>query len=699
MAKQEWSSKSFCNHIDPDKEEQLKRVKIAVEDKVDSILKIMNDINHGNKERNLRKKSEAIELIQDFHKQYEKLYILYENLREKVKKSVEVEDSPSAQDSDAEPNYWNRNDEASSGSSRMSGRESQEFETSDIEDTLTSVSEVTKIMNSEPGSPLDILRDLEIQREKAGKTNQMLVEIRDMEALIAELRIEVSTLRTHKKRLEEQVELKSNEAVQAQDTISGLGAQIMEMEAERKEQEDLLSSFRKQFEDDKQLNKTRITEIKTEAEGMELELNSLKHQKSELQEGLLEETKHWSAKVDGLTEQVSFLQEQLETVHSHKEEMMLEIKKKSEEISHYLLQIETLRTELSSSKQRIAQEKESLQVKVHDLESEIESLNSSLEEKISHEASQSSLEREKLEEKVFELQRTIAMRENELSTGHNKLKYLKEGIDILTSKLETSENERTGLQVELEASKNDKKLLQRELDKEKEHKKSQLEKITKANFQNAERKIEEMAVEFRKQFEDQYRILSRRIRVAEQLQAENKEWCRKTRDSCEQDNRDLKMMTDRTATELKNVKDLTVTANELLTMIDSKTLKFKECTAKFQNRILKASRGINSVKQWAATKNKSMSHSKNNLDCLLAQLDDKEVEILASKEKICKLEDKVTKLEKLIEENEDEMQVLTEGKRGAIRQLCIWIDYHRDRSNFYKDLLSEYRRQESIFNA
>ncbi|XP_047965770.1 COP1-interactive protein 1-like [Salvia hispanica] len=699
MAKQQRRSKSFCNHIDPDKEEQLKQVKIAVEDKVDSVLKIMNDINHGNKETNLRKKSETIELIQDFNKQYEKLNILYENFREKVNKSVEVEDSPSAQDSDAEPNYWNRNDEVSSGSSRMSGRESQEFETSDIEDTLTSGSEVTKIMTSEPGSPLDILRDLEIQREKAGKTNQMLVEIRDMEAMIAELRIEVSTHHTHKKRLEEQVELKSNEAVQAQDTISGMGAQIMEMEAERREQEDLLSSFRKQFEDDKQLNKTRITEIKTEAEGMELELNSLKHQKSELQEGLLEETKHWSAKVDDLTEQVSFLQEQLETVHSHKEEMMLEIKKKSEEISHYLLQIETLRTELSSSKQRIAQEKESLQVKVHDLESEIESLNSNLEEKISHEASQSSLEREKLEEKVFELQRTIAMRENELSTGQNKLKYLKEGIDILTSKLETSENERTGLQMELEASKNDKKLLQRELDKEKEHKKSQLEKITKANFHNAERKIEEMAVEFRKQFEDQYRILSRRIRVAEQLQAENKEWYRKTRDSCEQDNRDLKVMTDRTATELKNVKDLTVTANELLTMIDSKTLKFKECTAKFQNRILKASRGINSVKQWAATKNKSMSHSKNNLDCLLAQLDDKEAEILASQEKICKLEDKMTKLEKIIEENEDEMQVLTEGKRGAIHQLCIWIDYHRDRSNFYKDLLSEYRRQESILDA
>lgn len=29
MAKQQRRSKSFCNHIDPDKEEQLKRVKIG----------------------------------------------------------------------------------------------------------------------------------------------------------------------------------------------------------------------------------------------------------------------------------------------------------------------------------------------------------------------------------------------------------------------------------------------------------------------------------------------------------------------------------------------------------------------------------------------------------------------------------------------------------------------------------------------
>lgn len=655
---------------------------------MNNILKIMNDINHGNKERNLRKKSEAIELIEDFHKQYEKLYILYENLREKVKKSVDGDDSSSAPDSDAESNYWNGgNDEVS-----------QESETSDLEDTLTCFSGVTKIMNSEPGSPFDILRDLEIQGEKAGKTNHMLVEIRELDAQIAALRVEVSTLDAQKRRLEEQVECLSIEAVEAQDTISRLEAQLMEMEAESKEQEDPFSSFRKQFEADKQIYTTRITELETQVEGMQLELSSLKHQKSELQVGLLDETKHWSSKVESLIEHVSSLQQQLDTVNSCSAGLTLEIEKKSKEISEYLLQIEALRNKLILSEQQREQEKESLQVKVHDLESEIESLSStknSLKEhvkQLNHAASQSSLERETLEKKLSELQRTIAIRENELLIT---MKSWEEGVGSLTSKLETSENERNRLQVELEASQKNKKLLQHKLDKEKEHNKSQLEKITKTNFHNVERKIEEMAVEFRKQFEDQYRILSRRIRVAEQLQAENKEWYRKTKESYEQENKDLKIMTARTATELKNVKDLTVTANELLGLIDSKTFKFKQCTAKFQSRIIKVSRGVDTVKQWAATKNKAVSHMKVDLDCLLVQLGDKEAEILASREKVCMLEDKVRELEKNIEEKEDEMQVLTEEKKEAIRQLCIWIDYHRGRSDYYKDLLM----QESILTA
>ncbi|KAH6825016.1 hypothetical protein C2S53_000668 [Perilla frutescens var. hirtella] len=712
MAKQQWKLNSFSNHIDPEKEEQLKRVKIVVEDQLKNILRITNDITHGNKERNLRKKSEAIELIEDFHKQYEKLYILYENLREKVKKSVDGEDdtSSSANDSDSESNYYpgefhGENDEVTNFCSRVSERDDgQEYETWDVEYTPTCSSVVTKTMNS-PGSPFgrgsglgDMLRDIELQREKTGKISQMWAEMKDLEEQVAALKTEVSSLHTQNRQLEEQVEWKSNEAVETQEKISRLEAQIMEMEAESNEQERAFTSFSKQFVDDKQHYTSRISELEAQAEVMQLELNGLKHQKGELEVGLLDATKHWSTQVEGLTEHVSYLQHQLKTINSHKAELKLEIEKKSNEISEYLLLIAALRNELSLSEQQAVQEKESLKIKVQDLESEIESLSNTktdLEEqvnKISHEASQSSLEKEKLQEKISQL----STKQNELKDCQTimsvKMKSLEEEVQSLKSELECSERKRSCLQVGLEALQNDKKLVQLELEKEKEQYKSQLERITRSNFHQVERKIEEMAIEFRKQVEDQYRILSRRIRVAEQLQAENKEWYRKTRDTYERDNRDLQLMRARTATALKNVKDLTLTANDLLTSIDSKAFKFEECTAIFQSRISKASCEINFAKEWAMRKNEALSRMKEDLDCLLVQLDDKEAEILASREKVCTLENKVQELEKIIEEKEDEMLGLTEEKREAIRQLCVWIDYHRGQSDFYKNLLSDMNR-------
>lgn len=678
---------------------------------MEKILKITSDINHGNKERNLRRKSEAIELIQDFHKQYEKLYILYENLREKVKKSIDGEDdnfSP-ARDLDSESNYYAEdlnggNDEVSNGSCSR-----DECETSDVEDTMTCSSVVTKLMHSEPGSPFgrspglgDILRDLELHREKAGKTSHMLAEIKYLEAQLDALKVEVSTLCKDKRRLEEEVEWKSNEAVETQEKISGLEAQIMEMEAANNEQERIFSSFSKQFVGDKQHYVSRIQDLEAQAQGMQLEMNSLKHEKDELEGRLLDETNQYSSQVEGLMDQVSSLQQELETVNGQKAELKLQLEKQSEEISECVLQMEALRNELSLSEQQTAEDKERLTAKVHDLESEIESLSSTKSDlkeqikKMNHEASESDLEKENLLEQVSELQREIDHTENVLSTEQNmfkdyqammsaKMKSLEEAVESLKSELETLENERNSLQ-------NDKELLQAELEKEKEQSaltKSHLEKVAKTNFNNVERKIEEMAVEFRKQFEDQYRLLSRRIRVAEQLQAENKEWYRKTRDAFEQGNKDLKKMTARTASELKNVKDLSLAANDLLTSIDSNAFKFEECTANLQDRISKASCEINFAKQWAMSKNKALSDMKDDLDCLVVQLDDKEAKILASTEKVWKLENKVRELEKIIEDKADEMLVLTEEKREAIRQLCVWIDYHRGRSDFYKKLLSD----------
>ncbi|KAL0324226.1 UNVERIFIED_CONTAM: COP1-interactive protein 1 [Sesamum calycinum] len=472
--------------------------------------------------------------------------------------------------------------------------------------------------------------------------------------------------------------------------ITTLEAQIVELAATAKENECLV----------------------TQANDMQLQLTIVEHEKDDLEGRLEHENKQRSDQVKALWEQVNSLQQELASVNSQKEELELELKRKMKETSECLLQIHTL-----SSKESYLEE----QVK-----------------KINHEVFQSNVEKEKLHGKISDLQIALSERENEQSTEQKKfescqnimsmkIKSLMEEVEILRVKLGNMQNERNCLEVEF---RNEQKRLQMELVREKQESSlsiSQVEKMNaeltnkvayqqktlleleavirelkdenvdaqtklaycKSNFPILERKVDEMTEEFRKQCEDKYRMLSRRIRVAEQLQVENKECYEKTRDSYEQENKDLKERVERTENSLKNVKEMTLTANDMLTSLDSMALKFEECTANFLNRISKASCELKFAKDWAMRKNRALLHVKDDLDCLLAQLDDKEAEILVFREKFWKSENKVRELEKMMKEKEDAMLGFKEEKREAIRQLCVWIDYHRGRSDYYKKMVSE----------
>lgn len=52
------------------------------------------------------------------------------------------------------------------------------------------------------------------------------------------------------------------------------------------------------------------------------------------------------------------------------------------------------------------------------------------------------------------------------------------------------------------------------------------------------------------------------------------------------------------------------------------------------------------------------------------------------------LEKKVEVLEMMMKEKDDGILCLGEEKREAIRQLCLWIDYHRSRYDHLKEVLS-----------
>ncbi|KAL3635670.1 hypothetical protein CASFOL_020217 [Castilleja foliolosa] len=625
MTKHPW--KSMSNHIDPEKEEQLKWVKIETENQVKRVIKNITD-----NERNSWNKSEVISIVEDFQNQYESLYFLYEDLKEQVKKNVNCGDA-STSNSDSESFYspggsYTPRSSKKSNSSSNSNDSSENDQISVLEDTvlkdkLTCSSEVKQITNLDSRSESgESLTDVKVQGDS--ESENVMEQKKDLEELVESLRLEISRLCMEKGELKEQLECKSDIALKMKETISRLEAQVLGIDAESKENERRFYSV-KQFElDTEQKYIPQDSELVAQANDTQIELGALRNQKK------------------GLIEEVNALKNELASVNSQKNDLQSEIEMKSNEMAKCMIQIENMKNELSSNEQRLSEENEDVRARVNGLESKIRSLlvaKTELEEqvkKLNHEASQSN-------RKITEL-----------------------------------ENEKIRLQKELEKSQYGSLLS-----------KSQVEKFSKSNFQAVEKKVEDMLVEFRKKLEDQYRILSRRIRVAEQLQVENKEWYRKTKEAYEQQNKDLKLRAERNEIELKNVKDMTLSANDFLTSLDSVAMSFEENSGNFLNRISKASCELKFAKHWVMRKKKVNVHVKDEMDCLLAQMNDKEAEILVFREKVWRSDNKVRELEKMVKEKEDAMMGLKEEKREAIRQLCVWIDYHRGRSDHYMKMLSE----------
>ncbi|KZV53188.1 hypothetical protein F511_27554 [Dorcoceras hygrometricum] len=671
----EGSMKSLMSHMDPEKEDRLKWEKTEIENTVTRILKLTRSISNGNKEVKMRKKSEAAQLIQDFHKQYESLYSLYEDLRGEVKKKLDAGDGDDASSSSSSvsgsetfytPEELNIRNDEKVGNSIAGG--SREFETLDLEQTtilkdkLTSTSEVKKILEFEESGHVD--KDLSVGDERGEVyTRQVMMKIRDLEGEVSRLKVEKGSLLLKLREME--LELKSKE-------VSKMGSEVSRLEH--------------MFKENEVCYQDRIGELEVHRDTMQTDKGGWPEERLSFEMDKQDQSK------GSLLEQVESMKKEVVSVKTEKSVLEMKFNNELEET-----------TRCSTDKIRgLELEIDSLNIKKGELEEQMIKMNQEMYE--------SALEKQELNARISELQTDLTKSENELSAQENKFHIFQEDmsaqISFLTDQNKNLEgtfqalkDEKTSLGMELEALKKDKKRLENDVEKEKqatmeledtintlksEGKNVQIKfNDPKSSSQLIERKMEEMAEEFRKQFEDKYRILSRRIRVAEQIHVENKECYQRTA----QENKSLRERVNKTELGLRLVKDITLHADDVLTMLDSVALRFEECTGNFLNRISKASCELKFSKDWAMRKNKALKNVKDDLDCLLAQLDEKESEILLYRERVWKSENKIRELEKMVKEKDEGMVGLEEEKREAIRQLCVWIDYHRSRSDYYKKML------------
>ncbi|KAJ6393575.1 hypothetical protein OIU77_022915 [Salix suchowensis] len=546
----------------------------------------------------------------------------------------------------------------------------------------------------------------------------------------------------------------------------------------------------------------RIKELEVQVRGLDLELKSSQARNRDLEEQMVSRSKESSIHVEGLMDQVNVLQQQLETLHSQKAELGVQLGKKTLEISEYLIQIENLKEEILSKtadQQRVQAEKESCTEQINDLELEVKALcnqNTELGEQISTEIKEKELlgeEMVRLQEKILELEKTRAERDLEFSflqerhsTGENEASAQIMALTELASNLQQeldslrAEKNQTQSHFEKEREEFSEKLIelenqksdfmsqiaeqQRMLDEEEEARKKLNEEHKqvegwfqecKASLEVAERKVEDMAEEFRKntgskdemveQLEEMIedlrrdlevkgdeintlvenvrnievtlRLSNQKLRITEQLLTEKEESSRKAEERHQQEQRVLKeraailsgIITANKEAYHRMVADISEKVNSSLSGLDALAMKFEEDCNRYENCILVVSKEIRIAKNWFTETNNEKEKLRKEGGELAVQLQDtkeresalkemvEQLEVKlrmegAEKESLTKaisqLEKKAGALEKTLKKKDEGISDLGEEKREAIRQLCVWIEYHRSRYDYLRETLS-----------
>ncbi|CAA2991189.1 intracellular transport USO1-like, partial [Olea europaea subsp. europaea] len=466
----------------------------------------------------MKKKSELFQHIEDFHRKYLSLYSLYEDLRGEVRKKLNSndDDSSSTSTSDSES-------DDSPNDSKRNIITSEDLEDVVLKDKLTST---VKTIDLDSHSTLELsrdesrdnLKDLKVQDEHTEYVKQRAMDDSillkeklferveypvdegkkfvqrkdDFEGQASSLNPEIEALFTEKREMEERIDCTLNEAEELKTKNSELKAQILELEEKCRQKDDHFSVLMKNSEENEQHYKSRIEGLMEQGNSFELEMNILHTQKGKLEQQVQE----GSSRVEDLMKQVNFLQQELETMRYQKAQLEFELEKKSKEASNYVNQIKILNEKLTTL-QGTTEEKEGLKLQLQDLELEVKSLNTKkndLEEKIvriNDEAYQSRVEKEELQKKFSGLERSLLKMENEVIKLENDLDALRSEKNRLELDLET-EKQNSGICISNMEKKNIE--LTDKLDEIREEHKQQ----SKSSFQMAERKIEEMAEEFRK---------------------------------------------------------------------------------------------------------------------------------------------------------------------------------------------------------
>ncbi|CAG7861120.1 unnamed protein product, partial [Brassica rapa] len=536
----------------------------------------------------------------------------------------------------------------------------------------------------EQGSKLEALRN-----EAEEKEHALALRVKELERELEEAKAECDR---RKEDLEEEIEMKASESKQLGEMNKGLRSQISGLKLVLKETGDEISTLVNKFGKSELGLTSRIEDLKCQLRNLEQEIGFLRERNAEQAASFQVKRVEEKERVNGLMDQVSSLKHELESLRNKKVEQVTE---KDMQVKSVEQETDEERNKLHEEIDHLREENKELHTKITELESsqmereikntdENEDKSKKLDAELSH---QKKLAKEqddvinRLSEKIKDQERLVKEQKETIDKFSEDLKQQDEVIRRLSATIKDQER----------LVKEQKETIDKFSEDLKQSKRWSLgsSRDSKLNPNAIEKKMEEIADDFRMKIEDHIRILYRRIHVAEQIHLESKNEYIKIRDIV-QENKETRESLLFYQTHFKRIKD---TWEKGYTRSTKKLEEAEEHT----DRVARLAKEIDSAKIWVCEK-------KSELETLAAKLECGEAQETLLKEKLSKLEKKlaeegteklslakvVTKFEARIKEleinvkgREIELLSLGEEKREAIRQLCVLVDYQRDR---YDDL-------------
>ncbi|KAK8584252.1 hypothetical protein V6N12_068498 [Hibiscus sabdariffa] len=461
--------------------EKVNVSKTDADTKVEKILKLVKRRNRGKKE------TELVGLVEEFHKQYQSLYAQYDHLKrgqgkEALKGKVNESCSNHATNSDSE--YYSSED--------VDNRHSCRKRSIDMDDELRKAHKQVADLEHQLASSTKEKEALDLYHRDA------LCTIQQLETMNGDLRNEVEE--TEKRLFALGTEHNGR--------VAGLEEQLVGLKTELESQH----------------NQRR--ELEAQLNGMTAELIKARETKKEE-----------IAKLDESFDQIKPMKEELDSIRSHNNELEILVQSKSKEISQYLVQVKTLKEELarkSAAEQIMVEEKQGLQVQVMDLESEVDALRK--EKNKSEDEVKSSIleishlreEKGKLNARILELETLFrntgsaysALQEDCISKRANETAaQMKVEVDRLQPKLDSMKLQNADPQRTTQVK-------DQSINRSMPPKTKLVRRLSLGNnfnFHCLERKMEDLAIEFRKKVDDSIRLLYQRVKVVERIQYENTE--------------------------------------------------------------------------------------------------------------------------------------------------------------------------------